>query len=125
MKIRGEKQYEMCDARLEALIQKGTALGGMDNLCAEDMAEYKTLSNAVYEWECREEPRAWRVSPTLVAEIKSALRRKGYKQKDAAPLIGLSPTMFSDLLHGRRPLSFDVARSIHHMLGIPSDLILA
>ena len=32
---------------------------------------------------------------------------------------------FSDLLHGRRALSFDIARSLHKVLGVPADIVLA
>ena len=47
------------------------------------------------------------------------------KQKDAARMIGISATTFSDLLHGRRALSFDIARSLHKVLGVPADIVLA
>ena len=38
---------------------------------------------------------------------------------------GISATTFSDLLHGRRALSFDIARSLHKVLGVPADIVLA
>ena len=42
-------------------------------------------------------------------------------------MIGISATTFSDLLHGRRALSFDIARSLHlhKVLGVPADIVLA
>ena len=40
-------------------------------------------------------------------------------------MIGISSTMLSDLIHGRRSLSFEVARSIHKVLGIPAEVVLA
>jgi len=40
-------------------------------------------------------------------------------------MIGISATTFSDLLHGRRTLSFDIARSLHKVLGVPADIVLA
>ena len=40
-------------------------------------------------------------------------------------MIGISATTFSDLLHGRRALSFDIARSPHKVLGVPADIVLA
>ena len=40
-------------------------------------------------------------------------------------MIGISATMFSDLIHGRRTLSFEVARNIHKVLGIPAEVMLA
>ena len=60
--------------------------------------------------------------------IKSSLfqvKKKGLKQKDAARMIGISATTFSDLLHGRRSLSFDIARNLHKVLGVPEEVVLA
>ena len=57
--------------------------------------------------------------------ILSQVKEKGLKQKDAARMIGISSTMFSDLIHGRRSLSFEVARNIHKVLGIPAEVVLA
>ena len=61
----------------------------------------------------------------IVDRIHDILEEKGLKQKDAAHMIGISSTMFSDLIHGRRTLSFEVARSIHKVLGIPAEVVLA
>ena len=51
MIIKDEKTYNEIDARMEALIQKGTQLGGMDFLSEEEKEELKMLSEAVYNWE--------------------------------------------------------------------------
>jgi antitoxin component HigA of HigAB toxin-antitoxin module len=40
-------------------------------------------------------------------------------------MIGISQTTFSDLLHRRRSMSFEVARSLHKVLGVPADIVLA
>ena len=61
----------------------------------------------------------------LTDAILSQVKEKGLKQKDAARMIGISSTMFSDLIHGRRSLSFEVARNIHKVLGIPAEVVLA
>jgi antitoxin component HigA of HigAB toxin-antitoxin module len=65
------------------------------------------------------------MSSLLTDAILSQVKEKGIKQKDAARMIGISSTMFSDLIHGRRSLSFEVARSIHKVLGIPAEVVLA
>lgn len=124
MTIKDKKKYEEVDARLEQLLEKGTELGGMDLLSEEEQEEMKVLSEAAYNWECEEDPHPWRVKPSLIAVIKVAFRKKGYKQKEAAAAIGVSPTTFSDILHGRRSLSFDMARNIYHELGVPANLVL-
>ena len=53
MIIKDEKTYNEIDARMEALIQKGTELGGMDFLSEEEKEELKILSEAAYNWERR------------------------------------------------------------------------
>ena len=40
-------------------------------------------------------------------------------------MIGISATTFSDLLHGRRSMSFDIARSLYKVLGVPAEVVLA
>ena len=125
MNIKDEKAYNEIDERIEALLEKGTKLGGMDFLNDVDKEELKILSEAAYNWECEIEPHPWRVKPSLIAAIKVAFRNKGYKQKDAAKAIGVSSTALSDILHGRRAINFDIARNIYHNLGVPANVVLA
>lgn len=125
MVIKDEKTYNEIDERMEALLEKGTLLGGMDFLSDEEKKELKILSEAAYDWECEVDPHPWRVKPSLIAAIKVAFRKKGYKQKDAAQAIGVSTTALSDILHGRRAISYDIARNIYHKLGVPANVVLA
>ena len=125
MTIKDEKTYNEIDNRMEDLLEKGTKLGGMDYLSDTEKEELKVLSEAAYNWECEVDPHPWRVKPSLIAAIKIAFREKGYKQKDAAKAIGISTTALSDILHGRRAISFDIARNIYHNLGVPANVVLA
>lgn len=125
MTIKDETTYNEIDERIEAILKKGTELGGMDMLDEVDQEELKILSEAAYNWECETEPHPWRVKPSLIAAIKVAFRNKGYKQKDAAKAIGVSTTALSDILHGRRAINFDIARNIYHNLGVPANIVLA
>ena len=45
-------KYHEIDARIEQLLAKGTALGGMDMLSENEQEELKVLSEAAYDWEC-------------------------------------------------------------------------
>lgn len=125
MHIKDENTYNNYDARIEELLHKGSVLGGMDLLSEEEKEELSILSDAAYEWECDTEPHPWKVKPSLIAAIKVAFRKKGIKQKDAAKAIGVSPTALSDILHGRRAISYDIARNIYHELGVPANIVLA
>ena len=124
MTIKDEKTYNEIEERMEALLAKGTQLGGMDFLSEVEKEELKVLSEAAYDWECEVDPHPWRVKPSLIAAIKVAFRQKGYKQKEAAKAIGVSTTALSDILHGRRAINFDVARNIYHNLGVPANVVL-
>lgn len=125
MHIKDVNTYNNYDARIDELLHKGSVLGGMDLLSEEEKEELSILSDAAYEWECDTEPHPWKVKPSLIAAIKVAFRKKGIKQKDAAKAIGVSPTALSDILHGRRAISYDIARNIYHELGVPANIVLA
>ena len=124
MTVNNEEMYAEIDARMEELLAKGSALGGMDMLSDEEKEEYTLLCDAAYKWECETTPHPWRVKPSLIAAIKVAFRSKGLKQKEAAEVIGVSNTAMSDILHGRRPISYDVARNLYQKLGVPANIVL-
>ena len=83
------------------------------------------LPLALDEYGSAYHPLPGQMSSLLTNAILSQVKEKGLKQKDAARMIGISSTMFSDLIHGRRSLSFEVARNIHKVLGIPAEVVLA
>lgn len=125
MTIKNEKEYQDYETRVERLIARGTELGDMELLCDEEKAEFTMLSEALDEYGRAYHPLPGRMSTLLTEAILSQVKERGLKQKDAARMIGISATTFSDLLHGRRPLSFDIARSLHKVLGVPADVVLA
>ncbi len=125
MVIKNEREYKDYEARLETLIQRGTELGDMELLTEEEKADFVQLSDALDEYGRAYHPLPGQMSSLLTDAILTQVKVKGWKQKDAARMIGISSTMFSDLIHGRRSLSFEVARSIHKVLGIPAEVVLA
>lgn len=125
MTIKNEKEYKEYEARMEKLIQRGTELGDMELLSEEEKAEFTKLSEALDEYGRAYHPLPGQMSSLLTDAILFQVKEKGLKQKDAARMIGISATTFSDLLHGRRSLSFDIARSLHKVLGVPAEVVLA
>ena len=125
MVIKSEKEYQEYEARMERLIQKGTELGDMELLSDAEKSEFFLLSDALDEYGKAYHPLPGQMSSLLTDAILVMVKQRGLKQKEAAKLIGVSSTTFSDLLHGRRSLSFEVARSLHKVLGIPADVVLA
>jgi len=107
------------------LIERGTILGDMELLSEEDKAEFSMLSDALDEYGRAYHPLPGRMSTLLSDAILNQVKEKGLRQKDAARMMGISATMFSDLLHGRRPLSFDIARNLYKVLGMPAEVVLS
>lgn len=125
MTIRSEKEYKCYEARIEKLMERGTELGDMELLSPEEKTEFTMLSEALDEYGRAYHPLPGRMSTLLTDAILNQVKERNLKQKDAARMIGISATTFSDLLHGRRPLSFDIARNLYKVLGVPADVVLA
>ena len=125
MTIKNEKEYKEFEARMEQLIQRGAELGDMELLSEQEKAEFIQLSDALDEYGKAYHPLPGQMSTLLADAILVKVKEKGLKQKDAARMIGISQTTFSDLLHRRRSLSYEVARNLHKILGVPADIVLA
>lgn len=124
MKINTEEEYHNTELRIEQLIQKGTELGDMELLSDEEKAEFSQLSSLLDDYGIKHHPLPGQMTPILVETIRKKVKEKGLKQKDAANVLGISATTFSDLMHGRRSLSFEIARNLYHNLGIPAEVVL-
>lgn len=125
MIIKSEKEYKEYEARIESLIQRGTELGDMELLSDVEKKEFTMLSDALDEYGKAFHPLPGQMSTLLADAILFKVKEKGLKQKEAAQMIGISQTTFSDLIHRRRSLSYEVARNLHKVLGIPADVVLA
>lgn len=125
MIIKNEKEYKDYETRVEQLILKGTELGDMELLGEDEKAEFTLLSEALDEYGRAYHPLPGQMSTLLADAILLQVKERGLKQKDAARMIGISATTFSDLIHGRRSLSFDIARNLYKVLGVPAEVVLA
>lgn len=56
MTIKNEKEYKDYCSQLDAIIDKGTALGDMKLLPAEDKETFKQLSDVISEYEAAFHP---------------------------------------------------------------------
>lgn len=109
----------------DILIGRGTELGDMELLSSEEKAEFMMLSEALDEYGRAYHPLPGRMNTMLTDAILTRVKERGLKQKEAAQMIGISATTFSDLLHGRKSVSFDIARSLYKVLGVPAEIVLA
>lgn len=124
MEIKTESQYRECQERLEAIIARGTALGDMEQLPAEDKEEFSRLADAIHQWEAAYHPLPGKVSTVITDAIRQKMAEKHLKQKETATWLGISESRVSELLSGRRALNLSIVKRLRDRFGIPADFIL-
>lgn len=62
--------------------------------------------------------------PDLKDVIKLRMYELRLKQKDLSALLGVSSTRISEYLSGKRPITLEVAKSLHKKLNIDAEIIL-
>ena len=85
MTIKDEKTYNEIEERMEALLAKGTQLGGMDFLSEVEKEELKILSEAAYDWECEVDPHPL-LQPSRLHSAKKATNRRRQQKLSAFQL---------------------------------------
>jgi HTH-type transcriptional regulator/antitoxin HigA len=110
--IRTEADYEAALARVDALMdaQLGTPEGD----------ELDVLTDLVELYEARHVPMGY---PTALGALRFRMDQAGLSPRDLIPFIG-SRAKVSEVLAGKRPLTMQMARSLHANLGIPADVLL-
>ena len=63
-------------------------------------------------------------TPSLIEVIKLRMYEMGLKQSDLAQLLDIPTSRVSEYLRGKRDITMDVARKLHHQLDIDGDIIL-
>ena len=58
-----------------------------------------------------------------IASIKSRMEQMRLSPRDLVPIIG-SRSKVSEVLSGKRPITMNMARALHHHLGIPAEVLL-
>ena len=56
--------------------------------------------------------------------IELRMYQRKLKQKDLAKILGTSPSRISEVLNGKRKLTFDLAKALYDKLNIDAELIL-
>lgn len=63
-------------------------------------------------------------TPSLIEVIKLRMYEMGLKQTDLAKKLEVPKARVSEYLKGKRDITLDVARKLHHELKIDGDIIL-
>jgi HTH-type transcriptional regulator/antitoxin HigA len=110
--IRSDADYEAALARIDELMdaEAGTRAG----------EELDVLADLVELYEAKTEPMGF---PTPLGAIRFRMEQGGLSARDLVPFMG-SRAKVSEILSGKRPLTMQMARSLHANLGIPADVLL-
>jgi HTH-type transcriptional regulator/antitoxin HigA len=85
------------------------------------MVEFLKISEMIENYEKEHFPIDY---PDLKEVIRLRMFELRLKQKDLSVLLGVSSTRVSEYLSGKRPITLDVAKSLHKKLNIDAEIIL-
>ncbi len=86
-----------------------------------EFQELDLLSDQIADYEAHHYP----FEPKNLKEmIELRMYQRKLKQKDLAKVLGISPSRVSEILNGKRNLTFEHAKALHINLNIDAELIL-
>jgi len=125
--INNRELYDSVSAYGDALINEATANGALaeldaDNeytreigrvgiMCADYESMYMTFKYLKFK------------SP-LVINIEKELSKRELKQREAAEMLNIKESTFSQIIRGRRPVSMQMAKRLYKVFNIDPKLIL-
>jgi HTH-type transcriptional regulator/antitoxin HigA len=113
-----EKKYKEASLKVEELLIKTKAVDSMDH---QDVILLDHYSEIVAEYEELHYPIN---KPGLIDVIKLRMYELGLKQKDLAELLEVPASRLSEYMGGKRDITLEVAKKLHHQLNIDGDIIL-
>lgn len=116
--VKTERQYREALKRIDKLLIKVGDNQSYDN---PEFVMMDRLSNLVAEYE---ETYHKIATPTLPEVMKLKMFEMGLKQSDLAEVLGIPKSRLSEYLKGKRDITMNVARKLHHQLNIDGDIIL-
>lgn len=110
--IKTKKDYQAALNRLEVLFdaKKGTPEGDELEILSILIEKYEQDNYAIDY-------------PDPVEAIKFRMEQMGYSQSDLAKVVGLK-SRASEILNKKRKLSLEMIRQLHHVLKIPTDVLI-
>lgn len=112
--IKTEDEYEA------ALEEIGTLIGNDPPVGTPEADRLELLALLVKAYEDTYYPLEF---PTVIEAVRFRMDQEGLKQQDLAAIIG-SKGRVSDMLNGKRSVSFSMAKALHKRLGIPAEIFL-
>jgi predicted XRE-type DNA-binding protein len=126
-KIENRKLYDEVSTYCDDLIDEATANGSLDEQGADNeytreigrvgcmCADYETY---FMTFKCI------KFKSPLVHSIEGELAKRALKQRQAAELLDVKESTFSQIMTGRRPVSMQVAKKLYKVFNIDPKLIL-
>ena len=116
--IISHQAYQDALVRMEELLK---IVGNDTNPSSPAFIELDALSDQIADYEENQFP----FEPkTLKEMIELRMYQRKLKQKDLANILGTTPSRISEILSGKRGLTFDLAKALHDKLNIDAELIL-
>jgi len=116
--VKTREQYQEALRKIEELLVKVENNHSYDN---PDFVMKDRLSDLVAQFE---DEHFHIETPSLIDVIKLRMYEMGLKQSDLAKKLDIPKTRISEYLRGKRDITMDVARKLHHQLDIDGDIIL-
>ncbi|HEY1038903.1 MAG TPA: transcriptional regulator [Bacteroidia bacterium] len=113
--IRTKKDYKQALERIEKLILSNPKKG------SQDFDELDILGTLVSAYEDIHFPIE---APDVVEAVKLAMEERSMKPKDLVPFFG-SKGVVSEFFNKKRTLSIKTIKSLHEVLGLPYEVLLA
>lgn len=110
------------DEQHEAVLERLIELGKQESMTPEQLDEFEMLALLAENYESKHYPfDTSDVTPLEIIHFR--MEQNGLTPKDMQAYLG-SPSKVSEVLSGKRPLSLNMIKRLHHGLNIPADLLL-
>lgn len=116
--IETEAQYQEVQNKVEILLKK---LNGDFDYNNPDFVMMDRLSDLIADYE---DIHYAIETPPLIDVIKLKMYELGLKQSDLAAKLDVPTSRVSEYLKGKREITLEVAKKLHHQLNIDGDIIL-
>ena len=112
--IKNEDEYEAALEEVSKLIVKDPPAG------TDEADRLELLVLLVKAYEDSHYPLEF---PTVIEAVRFRMEQEGLRQQDLVNILG-SKGRVSEMLNGKRAVSFSMAKALHKKLGIPAEIFL-
>ena len=124
--ITTREQYDEVRSHVNSLIKEATQKGmlepGADNEYVREISRLAKLSDEYEDTYLNILP--LRVKNPLLQALEDYFYGRNMKRKEAAELLGINESVFSQIMNGKRKISTTLAKKIYSDLHIDADLII-